>query len=149
MLGLKEGSVVHIENYKLPEQVKNKFFIVLFESKSDIWLLSMTTSKKYVSEDLIKHGRIIDRDFEYYCFKANHQICTNEYSFPKDTFVKINRDNVLSFTKENLDDFSFTIKGVLTREELIELLYAFYVSDKTINRIKNQIEPILFRLHEV
>lgn len=146
MQDIVEGSIVHLENYKLPSIEKNKFFIVLFKSKLDLYLLSMTTSQKYINDSLITHGRIIDRQFEYHCFKADKCICTNGYYFSKDTFIKIDRLNAQEFSREKLEEFNFTVKGVLIKEELINLLYTFYTSDKTIKRIKSQIEDILFRL---
>ena len=146
MQKIVEGSIVHIEKYSLPHGCKNKFFIVLFESDEDVWLFSMTTSQKYLSESLIEHGKIVDRNFEYYCFKAKKQICKNGYSFSKDTFLKINRENAIEFTKKKLEDYKFTIKGILHDEELLEVLYAFYSSDKTKKKVKIKLEQSLSRL---
>jgi len=53
------GAILLIKDYQLPTKVKDKFFIVIGESKNEYNLFSMTTSQIYFDESMIKHGIII------------------------------------------------------------------------------------------
>ena len=119
------GSILLVRNYKLPGKIKDKFFIVLGITDTQITLMSMTTSQVYFDESLIKHGVIKDRDLSLYCFEKNRIIGKNGFYFHKNTFIS-QRSNIFIFNMEKINSLTIEYMDCLTKEETINLIYCFY-----------------------
>lgn len=118
------GSILLAKNYQLPTAIKDKFFIIIGKKCEDYHLLSMTTSKIYFSESLIKHGVIKDRELRFYCFLANKVIGKNGFYFRKNTIVS-QRSNIHQFSLDEINQRDMIFQDVLIDSELIELVYSF------------------------
>ncbi|MCM1170144.1 MAG: hypothetical protein NC324_09450 [Bacteroides sp.] len=94
------GSILLVHDYHLPT-TKDKFFIVLGSEGNDLHLLSMTTSKIYFDDSLLKHGLIVDRDMSVYCFERGRKVGEKGFFFHKHTIIS-HRSNVHRFTPANL-----------------------------------------------
>ena len=135
------GSILLVADYQLPTTKKDKFFIVIVESKDEYNLLSMTTSQIYFDTALIKHGVIKDRNMSLYCFEHDRIIGKNGFSFRKDTIVS-HRSNIHCFTKEKIAKLDIRFQDVLLKKEFENLIYSFYQSDIS-NKHKKMFEQIL------
>ena len=112
-------------SYQLPTKVKDKFFIVIGYTESEVSLLSMTTSQLYFDPTLLKHGLIEDRDLSVYCFEKDKVIGQNGFAFHKYTIVSY-RNNIHAFSREKINSLDIEIMDCLTQKELTELIYGIY-----------------------
>jgi hypothetical protein len=119
------GSILLIKNYQLPSTRKDKFFIVIGEKENEYNLLSMTTSIIYFKEELIRHGKIEDRDISVYCFEKDKVIGKQGFSFLKHTIIS-HRTNIHHFTSQKIAALQVELLDILTDEELQNLIYSFY-----------------------
>ena len=143
----KVGDILLIEDYPLPTQNKDKFFIVIGQNKDEFHLLSMTTSQLYFDTSLVKYGEIVDRELSGFCFPAGYIVGLNNFSFKKHTFIS-HRHSVREHNDEFLSRFQVKYQYHLKNEELRDLIYSFYKSEKVKRAYKPLFENILFELHK-
>jgi hypothetical protein len=143
-MNFEVGSILLVKDYKLPTEIKDKFFIVIGKYENEINLLSMTTSQLYFDESLIKHGVIRDREMSVYCFEQNTVIGRKGFAFHKNTFIYHER-SIHSFTTKKLNTLNIEYLDRLLKEEIIELIYSFY--KKTPSKFKKVFEKILVELN--
>jgi len=136
------GSIILIKDYRLPTIIKDKFFIVVGLIGDTVTLTSMTTSKFYADQSLIRHGVIKDRDYSVYCFKANQVIGKNGFYFRKNTFVP-HRSNLLKFPLDKIRQLNIEYIDCLTTQEIINIVYSFYKYEYTPKIYKDIFETIL------
>jgi hypothetical protein len=141
------GEIIHIKNFQLPNKVKNKFFVVLYEDNDDAIVVSMTTSKVYISDEQRIPGTIKTTTQHLYFIPKNKVVGTNGFSFRKDTFL-LTFNNTYETQKEELKltypDIEVMCK--LTDKEFLELAYCFYKSPYVSRKHKRKLEPIIEQL---
>lgn len=141
-MSFEVGDILLVKNFKLPSEVKDKFFVVLDRKGDDYAILSMTTSQQYICDEKIQHGIIADGDVVVYCFLKHKQIGINGFSFRKNTFVST-RSNTHVFAASLLEELEVEFKDTLLSNELIDLLYCFYKSKHTARKYKKIFESRL------
>lgn len=136
------GSILLVKDFRLPSEIKDKFFVVLDREGDDYALLSMTTSQQYVHGEKVKHGTIEDGDVVMYCFLKDVQVGINGFAFRKNTFVST-RSNTHVFTAPIFDKLKVELVDVLMRKELTDIVYCFYKSKHTPRKYIKKIESKL------
>ncbi|MBP5371193.1 MAG: hypothetical protein J6Y55_04635 [Bacteroidales bacterium] len=103
---------------------KNKYFLVLQCTEQNVILASLPTSQDHVPTMLEKtHGCINQSDINFNCylFEKGRVVCTNGFSFPKETYVYGFRlqlfDLYVFAVQENNDETKIEVKGCLSEEE--------------------------------
>lgn len=136
------GDILLIEDYPLPTEDKDKFFIVIGNLETGYQLLSITTSKLYFDVSLVKYGEIVDRELSGFCFPANHVIGVNNFYFKKNTFLS-HRSSLKEHDNAFLARFNVRYIDHLKDNELGDLVYSFYKSEKTKRKYKPTLESVL------
>lgn len=136
------GDILLIKDYPLPTKDKDKYFIVIGNNRNKCQLLAMTTSQLYFDLKLVKYGEIVDRELSGFLFPADRVIGENNFFFKKHTFLS-HRDNVREHDDNFLSRFSVEYKDHLKKEELGDLIYSFYKSEKVKRKYKPVLESIL------
>lgn len=143
----KIGDILLIEDYPLPTQDKDKFFIVIGYNKDGFHMLSMTTSQLYFDVSLVKYGEIVDRELSGFCFPAGYVVGLNNFSFIKHTFIS-HRHSVREHDDKFLSNFRVQYKDHLKNKELGDLVYSFYKSEKVKRAYKPNLENVLDQLYK-
>lgn len=143
----KIGDILLIEDYPLPTQEKDKFFIVIGFHKDEFHLLTMTTSQLYFDLSLVQYGEIIDRELSGFCFPAGHIIGLNNFAFKKHTFIS-HRHSIREHSDEFLSHFHVKYQDHLRNKELGDLVYSFYKNEKVKRSYKPELEHILNELYQ-
>ncbi|MDR1883496.1 MAG: hypothetical protein LBR26_12060 [Prevotella sp.] len=137
------GSIILVKGYKLPTEEKDKFFIVMDQKEDEYNLLSMTTSRFYFSEDIIKHGVINEGSgASMYCFEKDRVIGVDGFAFRKHTFINHN-GNIHRFSFELLSGYPVELMDTLTDNELQNLIYSFYRYKGIPKKYKTVLETVL------
>lgn len=129
-----KGSILYFSPFIFDngDNPKNKYFLVLQCTEQNVILASLPTSQDHVPASLDKtHGCInrSDINFNCYLFEKNRVICTNGFSFPKETYVYGFRlqlfDLYVFSVQECNNETKIELKGTLLESEynaLIECL---------------------------
>jgi hypothetical protein len=138
------GDLIHIENYQLPSEVKNKYFIVLYRNNEESIVVAMTTSKVYIREEFKIPGIIKTDSQHLYFIPKNKIIGRNGFYFKKDTFI-LTFNNAFNTDIELLKSTysEIEIKCKLLDSEFLEIIYCFYKSPYVSKRHKRMLEPII------
>ncbi|WP_065218450.1 MULTISPECIES: hypothetical protein [Butyricimonas] len=136
------GDILLVENYPLPSEYKDKFFIVIGNMETGYQLLSMTTSQLYFDISLVKHGEIVDRELSGFCFPAGHVIGINNFCFNKHTFLS-HRGSIREHDDNFLSKFNVVRVDHIKDDELEDLVYSFYKSEKVKRKYKPSLENVL------
>lgn len=151
---LSPGKILYIHNYDFGEEhaERNKYLIVLHKVDDTYILVSLTTSKDHIPDRLLATGNLCLREDENnihsYFFPSEKVIGTNGFSFPRNTFIDINKSQVFQKETIYLTD-KYVVSGlteekdVLTQEEYHNLLYCISKARHIPLGIKRQIEGVL------
>lgn len=123
----EEGKVLYFDPFYFKDKVggqKPKYYIVLKKQVDEVVLATLPTSKDFVPSTIEKvHGCIEypEINFNCYYFAAGHEVCTNGFGFPVETYVygyRLQTHRVADFVKQVADgETVITEKGQLTAEE--------------------------------
>lgn len=155
-MNYRTGSILHIDKYIFPDgEIKDtgKFMIVLAEMEACSIMVSITTSQDYIP-DKLKVKRCIHEEnmrIHAYCFPKNEEICENGFSFKKDTYIYLDGGHVYQYDKNNFTKLykkeQIELQGILTKDELINLVYCVYNSPNVKRKFKPILEQLLENLH--
>lgn len=123
----EEGKVLYFDPFYFKDKVggqKPKYYIVLKKQVDEVVLATLPTSKDFVPSTIEKvHGCIEHPEINFNCyyFAAGHEVCTNGFGFPVETYVygyRLQTHRVADFVKQVADgETVITEKGQLTAEE--------------------------------
>ena len=129
---------------------KNKYLISLYRSETLNIVAVFPTSEKRAGSLCPKHGKNFrEDDIVSYVFEANRSIgkkfgSNEDFSFPKITTIPFDYCFKEGEQEQLLKSFvSPKVVGVLSDEEYLDLIYAFYKSSLTPRRYKPLFEKIL------
>jgi hypothetical protein len=132
--------------------VKDKILIVLFEVDDDLIIAPLTTSQDYVPDELKSSRCIKNYESRIHCyyFPKDEVVCTNNFSFWKDTYVHIQSNNIKKRSKSYLvkkyGAARIIFKGTLSDKEYYDFLYCLYKSEHLPRGIKPSVENMLEEL---
>lgn len=127
-----EGNILYFEPFYFQDkpEYKQKYFIVLKHFDNKIILASLPTSKDSVPSYIDKQHGCIEEfsiNFNCYYFSPNIKICTNGFSFPKETYIygfRLQDFDIGTFLlQEKLGKTTITLKGCLTTTKYESILY--------------------------
>ncbi len=135
-------------NYTNPP--KHKYLISLYRSDELNIIAVFPTSQRRSGVEMPRHGRILrDGKVVSYVFDAGHPIGKRvgkdeDFAFPLQTTIPFD----YCFSEGNQDELlnrfeSPEVVGVLSDQEYIDLIYAFYISPLTPLRYKSIFDKIL------
>ncbi|MCU0433597.1 MAG: hypothetical protein MUC87_09110 [Bacteroidia bacterium] len=146
--------ILYIRNFDFGDEhaERNKYLIVLHKVDDTYILVSLTTSKDHIPERLIQTEKRCLREAENnihsYIFPKEKVVGNNGFSFPRNTFIDINKSQV--FQKElshlavkYIDSGLTEEKDSLNEEEYHNLLYCISKARHIPVGIKRQIESVL------
>ena len=122
----EKGSILYFSPFVFDngDNPKNKYFLVLQSTEQNVILASLPTSQDHVPASLErKHGCInrSDINFNCYLFEKGRVVCTNGFSFPKETYVygfRLQLFDLYVFTvQECNNETSIEVKGRLLESE--------------------------------
>lgn len=150
----ENGSIVHIPKYEFDDgETKDtgKFLVVIYNDSGVSILAGLTGSQDHVPDDMKNHGCLDDYSKRISChfFEEQKVICTNKYSFSKDTFIYF-AGNIFDVQIKKLEDkYGGTMqhKGILREEEYVELVYCIYKSKFVKKAVKTTLEKHLENIH--
>ena len=122
----EKGSILYFSPFIFSngDEPKNKYFLVLHCDEQNLILASLPTSQDHVPGSLEKkHGCINQSDINFNCylFEIGRVVCSNGFSFPKETYVYGFRlqlfDLYVFCVQECNDETKIEVKGRLLDEE--------------------------------
>lgn len=123
----EEGKVLYFDPFYFKDKVsgqKPKYYIVLKKFEAEVVLATLPTSKDFVPRTIEKVHGCMDYpkiNFNCYYFAVGHEVCTNGFGFPAETYVygyRLQKHSVADFVKQVTDgETVITEKGQLTAEE--------------------------------
>jgi hypothetical protein len=153
----KPGTILFIENFIFKDGVEKdtgKYIIVLGNFKKKSVIISITTSQDHVPYRLKTRQCIHEKNMNIhvYYFPVGREICSNGYGFPKSTYIYLNgghiQDYDLNRLEKEIQNGKVNEKGVLSKENLIELLYCIIKSPQVAKKFITIIEKMLKYLIE-
>jgi hypothetical protein len=152
---LNPSKVLYIPDFDFGEDhlLRNKYVIILHNTDNKLILLSLTTSKCHIPDEILQEGciRYEDRMIHSFFFPKDKILSSCGFFFPSDTFIDINRFQV--FEKEidyinakYIDKGNIVEKCKLLDEHFFELLYCIYRSKFLPKKTKASLEVVLEKL---
>lgn len=139
-----DGSVLYFNPFIFGENnAKPKYFIVLKHTSDTVIIASLPTSKDSVPENIDKqHGCIESTgiDFNCYFFSPDIDICTNGFSFPKETYIygfRLQEWDFRTFLFQEINEQT-TIQqvGILKENEYLKIIQCLKQSHSVKRKFK-------------
>lgn len=137
------GSLLYVHDFEFGNITRSKYLVVLCVVNGVSIVCSFTTSKQYVNESDVKDGIIKTPNKHCYCFLRNVPAGTNNFSFPKTTFIFTIQNARILPIKKLQDQYRIDYVCTINPDRFIDILYCFYTSEHTPQNIKRELDKLL------